>query len=44
VKYIRSDNGGEYFSKEFDAFYQMHGIARHKTTPYSPQKMEWLRG
>jgi hypothetical protein len=27
----------EYFSKEFDAFYQMHGInARYKTTPYYP--------
>jgi len=38
VKAIRNDNGGEYFSKEFDAFYQMHGIARQKTMPYSPWK------
>ena len=31
IKVLRIDNDGEFCSKEFD-------IARHKTTPYTPDK------
>ena len=35
---LRSDNGGEYTSKEFEAFYKEAGIKRELTTPYNPQQ------
>ena len=35
---MRSDNGGEYTSKEFEAFYKKAGIKRELTTPYNPQQ------
>ena len=28
IKCLRSDNGGEFTSKEFDLFYETHGIKR----------------
>eukprot|EP00253_Pinus_taeda_P028557 PITA_28557 len=30
--------GGEFYSKEFEEFYKKCGIARQKTTPYTPQQ------
>ena len=38
IKALRSDNGGEYTSKEFEAFYKEVGIKREITTPYNPQQ------
>jgi transposase InsO family protein len=38
LKYIRSNNGGEYFSKEFDDYCSYHGIRREKTVPGTPQE------
>jgi transposase InsO family protein len=35
---LRSDNGGEFFSKEFNNFCAKHGIKRQYTTPYTPQQ------
>ena len=37
IKKLRTDNGGEYTSKEFEAFCKEAGIKRELTTPYSPQ-------
>jgi hypothetical protein len=42
VKAIKSDNGGEYFSKEFGVFYEMHGNTKLHDIPH--RKMEWKRG
>ena len=38
IKTLRSDNGGEYTSKEFEAFCKDAGIKRELTTPYNPQQ------
>ena len=38
IKAIRSDNGREYTSKEFEAFCKDAGIKRELTTPYNPQQ------
>ena len=38
IKILRSDNGGEYTSKEFLNFYKDVGIERELTTPYNPQQ------
>ena len=35
---LRSDNGGEYTSKEFTAFCAQEGITRELTVPYNPQQ------
>eukprot|EP00253_Pinus_taeda_P034553 PITA_34553 len=37
IKVLRTDNGGEFCSKEFEEFCKC-GIARQKTTPYTPQQ------
>jgi transposase InsO family protein len=37
-KCLRSNNGGEYCSKEFDDYYSYHGIRREKTIPRTPQE------
>ena len=37
IKVLRTDNGGEYISKEFNAFCSEDGIVHQLTTPYSPQ-------
>ena len=37
---MRSDRGGEYFSKEFDSFCEEHGIIHERTPPFSPQSNE----
>ena len=38
VRYIRSDNRGEYKSKDFQEFCAREGIRRHYTTPYRPKQ------
>lgn len=38
IKILRTDNGGEYTSKEFNNFCQEHGIIHQTTIPYSPQQ------
>jgi hypothetical protein len=38
IKTLRSDNGGEYTSKEFVNFCKDVGIKRELTTPYNPQQ------
>ena len=37
IKILRSDNGGEYTSTEFNDFYKV-GIKRELTIPYNPQQ------
>ncbi|CAL8078306.1 unnamed protein product [Prunus armeniaca] len=38
IKTLRTDCGGEYCSKEFDAFCKEKGIKRQLTTAYTPQQ------
>ena len=38
LKCLRSDNGGEYCSKEFDRYFSEYGIRREKTVPRTPQE------
>jgi transposase InsO family protein len=38
INILRSDNGGEYTSKEFVNFCKYLGIKRELTTPYNPQQ------
>jgi transposase InsO family protein len=38
LKCLRSDNGGEYCSKEFDDYFSYHGIRREKTVSGTPQE------
>jgi hypothetical protein len=38
IKCLRSDNGGEFTSKEFDLFCEMHGIKRQLSTARTPQQ------
>jgi transposase InsO family protein len=38
IKILRSDNGGEYTSKEFVNFCKDFGIKRELTSPYNPQQ------
>jgi hypothetical protein len=38
LKCLRSDNGGEYCSKEFDDYCSYHGIHREKIVPRTPQE------
>ena len=38
IKILRSDNGGEYTSKEFVSFCKDVVIKREITTPYNPQQ------
>jgi len=38
IKCLRTDNGGEYTSDEFDNFCQHEGIKRQFTTAYTPQQ------
>lgn len=37
LKCLRSDNGGEYTSKEFDSYCKRQGIRHEKTVPRTPQ-------
>jgi hypothetical protein len=38
LKCLRSDNGGEYCSKEFDDYCSYHGIRRENIVPRTPQE------
>jgi transposase InsO family protein len=38
IKCLRSDNGGEFTSKEFDLFCETHGIKRQFSTAITPQQ------
>ena len=38
IKVLRTDNCGEFCSKEFEEFCKKCGIVRQKTTPYTPQQ------
>ena len=38
LKCLRSDNGLEFLSKEFENFCQEKGIKRHRTVPLNPQQ------
>jgi len=38
IKTLRSDNGGEFTSKEFNNFCREAGIKRELTTSYNPQQ------
>jgi hypothetical protein len=38
LKCLRSDNGGEYFSKDFDDYCSYHGTRRENTVPGTPQE------
>jgi transposase InsO family protein len=37
IKKFRSDGGGEYCSRQFDALLKQQGIARQRTPPYTPE-------
>jgi hypothetical protein len=37
LKWLKSDNGGEYCSKDFDDYCSYHGIHREKTVLGTPQ-------
>lgn len=37
IKVLRSDNGAEYVSNQFQCFLQKHGVQHQLTVPYSPQ-------
>jgi hypothetical protein len=38
LKCLKSNNGGEYCSKEFDDYFSYHEIRREKTVPRTPQE------
>ena len=38
IKVLRTDNGGEFCSREFEQFCKQCGIVKQKTTPYTPQQ------
>jgi transposase InsO family protein len=38
VRSLRTDRGGEFISREFNAYCEENGIKRFITAPYSPQQ------
>nr|GFC29516.1 retrovirus-related Pol polyprotein from transposon TNT 1-94 [Tanacetum cinerariifolium] len=38
LKTLSTDRGGEFTSKDFDAFCDAHGIKRQLTAPYTPEQ------
>ena len=38
IKFLRSDNGGEYVDKDFIDFCTKEGIRRESTAPYNPEQ------
>jgi transposase InsO family protein len=44
IKVLRSDNGGEFCSKDFLDFCTQEGIQRQYTTPYTPQQNGVVEG
>ena len=43
IKCLRSDNGGEFTSKEFMDYYNNHGIKRHSPSLRHLNRMELLK-
>ena len=39
LKRLRLDNGGEYYSNEFDTYFSYYGIHREKIVLGTPKKM-----
>ena len=39
IKYIQSDNGTEYLTKDFEDFLDQHVIRRRLTVPHSPEQI-----
>ena len=37
LKFLRTDNGLEFLSEQFENFYRIQGISRHKTVRATPQ-------
>ena len=44
VKCLRTDNGLEFYSEEFNLFCKEHGIMRHKTVRYTSNQMVLRKG
>ena len=44
IKVLRIDNGGELCGNKFEEFCKKYDIERPKTTPYTPQQMEFQKG
>ena len=38
IKFLRTENGGEFCGNESEEFCKKCGITRQKTTPYTPQQ------
>ena len=38
IKFLRSDNGGEFTTNEFNEFCETHGIKRHFFAPKTPKQ------
>jgi transposase InsO family protein len=38
VKVLRSDNGGEYVNKQFQAYFQDNGLVHETSCPHTPQQ------
>jgi hypothetical protein len=38
IKHLRSDNGGEYISKEFNDWLKQNGIIQQTSAPYTPEQ------
>ena len=38
MKCLRSDRGGEFTYKEFNIYYEEHGIRRQLSSPHTPEK------
>ena len=38
IKYLQSDNGTEYLTKDFEDFLDQHGIGLRLTVPHSPEQ------
>lgn len=41
LKYLRTDSGLEFLSKELTDFYKEKGIPRHRTVKHTPQQSFW---
>ena len=41
INILRSDNGGEFTSNDFNDYCKEAGIKRRLTIPYNPKQMVW---